>query len=164
MLALTCAGCATGNSALAFLPADAENTLGNFDHVEAYRIGSLDDHPGYGGKLDGYAVFQTGTLTPQLSRDLASAVVDTSTYLDSSRTGNFNPAVGYRFCRSVNGHAEVNLDALIDFDESQVLLVQHDGRRSEIFRRLLECDPGRAKLLDLTRQAFPGDMKIQTMP
>jgi hypothetical protein len=149
-LATCCSGCAN----LSFLPADAMASLSDSSHVEAYRTGTLDAHPGYGGKLDGFAIFQTGDLTPDLVQQLSAVIDDPASFIDSTRTDDFVPTVGYRFYHRVPA-GQVSLDVLVDFDRDEVLLVAHDIRQKETFRRLIESDPCRARLLEIARQVFP---------
>jgi hypothetical protein len=158
LLAATAGGCAS----LSFLPADAMATLQNPNHVDAFRTGGFVDHPGYGGKIDGFAIFQTGHVPPSLSSQLGDLIANPATYLDKTRPDDFEPSAGYRFYRRVGGGL-VSLDVLVGFDAGEVLLVQHDGKQRENFRRMLVFDPGREQLLDLTRQAFPDDDFIQSL-
>ncbi|HUB26165.1 MAG TPA: hypothetical protein VL992_12110 [Tepidisphaeraceae bacterium] len=162
-LVLLLAAGASGCASLGFLPADAMATLKQPNHVDAFRTGDFIDHPGYGGKLDGFAVFQTGHLPPPLSRQLADLIANPATYIDKTRADEFAPSAGYRFYRRQNGGL-VTLDVLVGFDSGQIMLVQHDGKQREIFRRLLVFDPAREQILDITRQAFPDDDFIQTLP
>jgi len=164
-LTLLLASFAGGCSSLSFIPADAMATLANPSHVEAYRTGTIDDHPGYGGKMDGFAVFQTGDVTPDLTRTLAAIVADPSTYIDATRPDDFVPLAGYRFYRRLDeGGGQVSIDVLVSFDCDEILLVAHDKRQKENFRRLIESDPGRGKLLEITRNTFSSDVSIQALP
>jgi hypothetical protein len=161
LLALTSAGgCAT----LSFLPAEATQTLVHPTHVEAYRTGTLAAHPGYGGKLDGFAVFNTGQAPPELAAQLADAIADPASYRDEVSAEEFVPDVGYRFYRLLDGgRGQWSLDVLISFDEDQVLLVGRDNKLHENFRRLIESTPGRGRFLQLSRQAFPFDDFVQSI-
>jgi hypothetical protein len=160
MLLLGAGGCA----GLSFIPADAATTLANPTHVEAYRTGKLEDHPGYGGKMDGFAVIRTGEAPPDLAHDLAQAVADPTIYRDKTRDLDFVPTVGYRFYRQLDGgRGQESLDVLVGFDSDEVLLVARDNKLRENFRRMLEVDPGRERLLDLSRQAFPFDELVQSL-
>src|ERR1700733_11376583 len=105
LLASAAGGCAS----LSFLPADAIATLKQPNHVDAFRTGTLIDHPGYGGKMDGFAVFQTGEMQPDLSRQLADAIADPSTYRDTTRYNEFTPTTGYRFYYRARG-GQISLD------------------------------------------------------
>jgi hypothetical protein len=159
LLLLSLSGC----SSLGFLPAASVATLNHPTHVEAYRIGSLADHPGYGGKMDGYAVFDTGHAPPDAAKDLASAIADPNTYRDAVRPDDFTPVIGYRFYRLLPyGRGQASLDVLIDLDSDELMLVAHDGRLREVYRRLMESDPARQRLLQISRQTFPFDELIQS--
>jgi hypothetical protein len=161
LMALLAAG---GCAGLGFMPAEAVTTLKNPTHVEAYRTGKLDDHPGYGGKMDGFAVIRTGEASEDVARDLAEAIQDPTLYRDATRDQDFVPTVGYRFYRKLSGgRGQMSLDILVGFDCDEILLVAHDNKLRENFRRLLEVDPGRERLLDLTRQAFPFDELVQSL-
>ena len=159
LLLLLSSGCSTLN----YLPAASVATLNNPTHVEAYRIGSLDDHPGYGGKMDGYAVFDTGHTPEDAAKDLAAAIADPATYHDAVRPADFTPVIGYRFYRQLpSGRGQASLDVLIDLDSDELMLVAHDQRLREVFRRLMESDPARQRLLNISRQSFPFDQLIQS--
>jgi hypothetical protein len=159
--ALGCAGCANPG----FIPADALTTLKNPSHVEVYRTGTLDDHPGYGGKLDGFAVFGTGHVSHQAAADLAAAVTDPSTFDDADAIDDFVPTVGYRFYRHRGqGLGQMSVDVLLGFDGDQMLVVARDEKLREFFRRMFSIVPGRARLLDLVRRAFPHDSVVQSLP
>jgi len=156
--------CSAGGCAdLGFLPVAATTTLDKPTHVEAYRTGKLDDHPGYGGKLDGFAVFNTGAIPPDVAQTLAATIADPTSYHDAVRRDEFVPSVGYRFYRRVGGPGQYSVDVLIDFDSDEVLLVQRDPKLRENFRRVLETDHTRQRLLEISRQAFPFDLTVQSM-
>jgi len=163
--ALLCTLAGGGCANLSFLPAEAAATLAHPTHVEAYRTGKLDDHPGYGGKMDGFAVINTGDASPELAHNLGSLFSDPATYLDDVRPNDFVPSVGYRFYRRLNdsGGAQVCIDVLIAFDCDEVLLVARDSKLKETFRRMMESDPAREKLLEASRQAFEFDQLIQSL-
>jgi hypothetical protein len=163
MLLLAAMALASGCQSLSFLPSDAMVSLSDPSHVEAYRTGTLDAHPGYGGKMDGFAIYQTGDMTPDLVQQLAAVINDPASFIDSTRPDDFVPTVGYRFYHRV-APGQVSLDVLVDFDRDEVLLVAHDIRQKETFRRLIESDPGRQRLLEIARQVFPLDGFIQSLP
>jgi hypothetical protein len=161
MCLLAVGGCAN----LSFLPAETAATLANPSHVEAYRTGTLDAHPGYGGKMDGFAVIGAGQVSADLAKQIGQLAIDPATYRDATRRGEFVPVVGYRFYRHLSdGRGQMSVDMLISFDSDEVLLVARDGKLRENFRRLLESDPARQSLLDLTRQVFPLDVPVQSIP
>jgi hypothetical protein len=146
-----CTGCST----VSFLPAQVGATLHAPNHVEAYRVGTLDTHPGYGGKMDGFAVFSTGHASPGVAASLASAVADSRTYGDAVQSSDFVPDVGFRFYRRLpDGPGQLCVDVLISFASDEVLLVARNEKLREDFRRLFTCEPGRKELVDLTREAF----------
>jgi hypothetical protein len=145
-----------------FIPGDVAKTLAHPTHVEAYRTGEIADHPGFGGKMEGYAVFDTGMASDETARDLAAAFADPATYLDASGPSNFEPTVGYRFYRQLDGgRGQWSVDVLIGFDTDQVLMVGRDNKQREDFRRMLVSVPGRTRLLELSREAFPLDTAVQ---
>jgi hypothetical protein len=154
-----------GCSGVGFMPAEAALTLGRPTHVEAYRMGTLEDHPGYGGKMEGYAVIRTGSAPPELAGELAEAVQDPTIYRDEAGPQDFVPTVGYRFYRRLDrGRGQMTIDVLISFDSDQILMVARDNALREDFRRMIVSQPGRSRLLDLTRQAFPFDEVVQAIP
>lgn len=155
---------AAGCAEVPFIPTEAVATLQHPTHVEAYRTGTLDDHPGYGGKLDGYAVFGTGSASGQVAADLTALVTNPATYHDEAGPPDFVPTVGFRFYRRLDGGGgQMSVDVLVGFDHDQILLVARDGKLREIFRRMMESDPGRPRLLELSRQAFPFDDTVQSL-
>jgi hypothetical protein len=161
LLLVACGGCVSPT----FIPARATAALTTPTSVEAYRVGSLDAHPGYGGKMDGFAVIGDGQMTDDLAKQLAALVLDPSSYRDETRSDEFVPLVGYRFYRLTDdrsGHTSV--DVLVSFDADEVLVVARDKLFHENFRRLLESDPSREEWLGLTRQIFPLDVPVQSVP
>jgi hypothetical protein len=148
-----------------FLPAEAVATLKKPTHVEAYRMGTLEDHPGYGGKMEGYAVIRTGSASEDVAGQLAEAVQDSSTYRDEAGPDDFVPTVGYRFYRHLtNGRGQASMDVLVSFDSNQILMVVRDGTLRENFRRMIIAEPGRSHLLELAKEVFPFDTVVQTIP
>jgi hypothetical protein len=160
LLLLAAPGCSTLN----FLPSDAAATLANPSHVEAYRTGTIDDHPGFGGKMDGFAVFGTGQTSPDSAKSLAATVSDPATYRDATRNEDFTPTLGYRFYRRLpSGRGQLSVDVLINFDSDEVLLIARDAGLHEVFRRRLEFDPARLRLLEISRDSFPFDQLVQSL-
>lgn len=161
LAALAGGGCAGPT----FLPAGATAALANPTSVEAYRTAKMEDHPGYGGKLDGFAVIGDGQVSDDLAKQLATLALDPASYRDETRTDDFVPLVGYRFYRRTDdGRGHTSVDVLVSFDADEVLFVARDSQFHENFRRLLESDPSRAQWLDLTRQIFPLDVPVQSVP
>jgi hypothetical protein len=125
----------------------------------------LDDHPGYGGKLDGFAVIRTGHISPDTAADLASAVTDPATYGSADAVDDFVPTVGYRFYRHLDGGiGQMTVDVLIGFGGDQLLLVARDNRLREYFRRMFYIGPGRARLVELSRLVFTFDPVVRSLP
>jgi hypothetical protein len=146
------------------MPAQAMMTLKSPTHVEAYRTGKLEDHPGYGGKMDGFGVIRTGHLDDDSIAALSQTIADPDSYFDAARPDEFVPDIGYRFYRHLDhGRGQMSLDVLLDFDLDEVLLVARDNKLHEVFRRILETDRSREKLLEITRQAFPFDELVQSL-
>jgi len=156
---------AAGCAGVGFMPADAAATLAHPTHVEAYRTGEMSDHPGYGGKMEGYGVIGTGFVSPEVAEQLAAVVADPASYRDAPGSNEFEPDIGYRFYRQLDGgRGQMSLDVLIGFDSDQVLLVARNARLREDFRRMLVSEPARSRLLELTREAFPLDEAVQSIP
>ncbi len=154
-----------GCAGVGFLPSEAVATLQKPTHVEAYCMGTIEDHPGFGGKMEGYAVIRTGHASDELAGQIAAAVQDAATYRDEAGPPEFVPTVGYRFYRHLTGgHGQATMDVLVGFDSDQILMVVRDGTLRENFRRMIIAEPGRARLLELARQAFPFEDMVQTVP
>jgi hypothetical protein len=162
LLSLIAASLAGGCANVPFIPAQATATLQHPSHVEAFRTGTLDDHPGFGGKMDGYAVFNTGWASDDVIAQLGAIIVDAATYTDDAGPADFVPTVGYRFYRR-SGGGLYSVDVLIGFDHDQILLVARDEKLREDFRRMFESAPARAWLVRLTQQAFPDDRTVQSL-
>jgi ABC-type amino acid transport substrate-binding protein len=164
MLALLGALCAGGCAAVPFIPAQAAATLEHPTHVEAFRTGTLDDHPGFGGKMDGYAVFETGWISDEDAAELAAVVLDPATYRDDAGPADFVPTAGFRFYRQLGGgRGQTCVDVLIGFDHDQILLVARDEKLREDFRRMLDSAPGRESLVRLSQDALEFDQTIQSL-
>jgi hypothetical protein len=154
--------CTGGCAQVPFLPAEAALTLQHPTHVEAYRTGTLDDHPGYGGKMDGFAVFGTGAVTDDVATEVAAAIADPTTYYDNAGPEDFVPTLGFRFYRKVGG-GQTSVDVLIGFDHDQVMVVARDNKQREDFRRLMDSTPGRARLVKVSQEAFEVDLEVQSL-
>ena len=154
-----------GCAGVGFLPSEAVATLDKPTHVEVYRMGTLEEHPGYGGKMEGYAVIRTGKATDELAGQVAAAVQDPAVYSDKAGPEDFVPTVGYRFYRHLSGgHGQATMDVLVGFDSDQILMVVRDSSLRENFRRMIIVEPGRTRLLELARQALPFDEVVQSIP
>lgn len=115
--------------------------------------------------MEGYGVIRTGFVSAELAEQLAAVVADPSSYRDSAGTNEFEPDIGYRFYRQLDGgRGQMSLDVLISFDSDQVLLVARNNKLREDFRRMLVSEPARSRLLELTREAFPLDEQVQSIP
>lgn len=161
--ALVSGGCSAGN--LSFLPADAAAALAKPTHVEAYRVGKLDDHPGYGGKVDGFAAVRTGHVDAATAGRVSEAATDPEGYRDATRPCEFVPSIAYRFYRRLDaGRGQDSVDVLVSFDCDEVMFVSRDPRQHEVFRRLIAADPGRGRWISLARDTFPLDLDLQSLP
>jgi len=160
LLLLSAGGC----QSIGFLPAGASDTLASPSHVEAYTLGKIEDHPGLGGKMDGFAVTGTQKIEDISAQQLAVVVADTSSFSDKMPNADFSPIVGYRFYRQLeHGKGQVSVDVLLDFQNDLLMLVTRDNRVREYFRRILDSSPSRERLLDLTQQIFPMNTDIQSI-
>jgi hypothetical protein len=161
LLLLTAGGC----QSLSFLPAGAGATLANPTHVEAYSLGTIDAHPGLGGKMDGFAVIGTQKIDDQSAKEIAAIAADPASYRDRMPGADFVPIVGYRFYRRLDsGRGQVSVDVLLDFQADLVMIVTRDNRVREYFRRIVNSAPSRQRLLDLTQQVFPMNTDVQSIP
>jgi hypothetical protein len=157
-----CASTAPSEPESPILPKMAADLLHQSDYVEAYRVAPLADHPGAGGKVAGFAVLSAHSMADDQARKLAAAVTTASNLREpasSSTTSTFDPIVGYRFYR---GSEEVAV--LLSFSANQLLVVQKDVHRKEVYRHTWSIADSRPTFLQITKQAFPDNPQVTTLP
>jgi hypothetical protein len=126
--------------------------------VEVYRIGSAREHPDAQQKLAGYLLLATGREKDQdFARRLAGVVLKDATYEWNMAKGCiFDPGVALRVWSGGD-----SVLALICFSCDEVGIIVDELNPRSI--RVKDADPGRAALLKLTREAFPGDSDLRDL-
>ncbi|HTW95327.1 MAG TPA: hypothetical protein VMD30_11065 [Tepidisphaeraceae bacterium] len=139
-------------------PPEASDILANVTRVEAYRVGSLNDHPGFGGKVDGFAALETAHITPGIAHRAAVIALDPASFCPLTQAGDFKPTIAWRFYRLLpDGQGQDAVDMLVDFNSNEVMVVSRDGHLHEYFRTMAGCRPSRQRLIKLARDTFPND-------
>jgi len=142
-------------------PDEATDILKNVTHVEAYRVGLLKDHPGFGGKVDGFAAMETAHITPAVARRATAIALDPANFSQLMEAGKFQPTIAWRFYRLFpGGMGQDAVDMLVDFNSNEVLIVSRDVHLHEYFRTMAGCQPSRQKLLKLACDTFPNDADL----
>jgi len=160
--ALLFAGC---QSPAVVYPSEASAILNGYTRGEAFRLGSLYDHPGAGDKVDGFAALESTQVSGDIAQRVAAIALDPNNFQDQTRREEFLPTIAWRLYRLLPaGQGQDAVDVLVSFDCDEVLIVSRDSRLHEFFRRLVTSDAARMKLLELARDTFPADSDLSKIP
>ena len=147
------------------LPSRNLTALTTPDHVEAYAVGTTKAHPGFGGKLAGFGVYNSATLSPDDAREFGAAagrLLKTAPVV--SQTG-FSPVFGCRFyVKSEDGQGQESADVLVDDGAQTMLVVMRDPVKKEIGRRLLDSSSLHLTLSQIARRGLMSTTEPATEP
>lgn len=153
ILALTGCSGATSNGSFT---SEIASTLNGADRVEVFRVDPKPSADAGKNVIDGYPITATGKEQGREFAKKLSAILLSDSVIVSVKKCGLDPGVGYRFWKGKDG-----VDVVVCFN-CDVLRVRKTGAESTDFNEgMRDFDPVRAKLLRLTKEAFPEDKEIQ---